>query len=94
MSAQKSGVGLVAYSGGLTVDRFHVFGTVLVCAVLALTLLGSETYMRRAPARAGAFCARLRVRAAAAVMRPAAGGMPLRQAGRARRYQILMALPS
>jgi NADH-quinone oxidoreductase subunit N len=68
MSAQSSGVGLVAYSGGLMVDRFHVFGTVLVCAALALTLLGSETYLRRAPARAGAFCALLQVSAAAAVM--------------------------
>jgi NADH-quinone oxidoreductase subunit N len=68
MSPEKSGVGLVAYSGGLIVDRFHVFGTVLVCAILALTVLGSETYMRRFPTRAGAFCALLQVSAAAAVM--------------------------
>jgi NADH-quinone oxidoreductase subunit N len=68
MGHNRNGVGFVAYGGGLMVDRFHVFGTVLVCLVLALTLLGSEAYMRRAPARAGAFCALLQVSAAASVM--------------------------
>ncbi|MBJ7594938.1 MAG: hypothetical protein JF886_08780 [Candidatus Dormibacteraeota bacterium] len=63
-----AGVGLVAYSGGLMVDRFHVFGSVLVLLVLVLTVLGSEAYTRRAPARAGAFCALLQVSAGAAVM--------------------------
>jgi NADH-quinone oxidoreductase subunit N len=63
-----NGVGLVAYSGGLMVDRFHVFGTALVLLVLVLTVLGAETYLRRSPARAGAFCALLQLSAAAAVM--------------------------
>ena len=64
----RTGVGLVADSGGLMVDRFHVFGTVLVLIVLALTVLGAESYVRRSPARAGAFCALLQLSAAAAVM--------------------------
>jgi NADH-quinone oxidoreductase subunit N len=64
----RNGVGLVAYSGGLIVDRFHVFGTVLVCSVLVLTVVGAESYLRRAPARAGAFCALLQLSAAASVM--------------------------
>jgi NADH-quinone oxidoreductase subunit N len=68
ISPNTSGVGLVVFSGGLIVDRFHVFGTVLVCAVLVLTVLGSEAYMRRVPARAGAFCALLQVSAGASVM--------------------------
>lgn len=68
MTHNPTGVGQVAYQGGLIVDRFHVFGTVLVCAVVVLTVLGAETYMRRAPARAGAFCALLLLSAAAAVM--------------------------
>ena len=63
-----SGVGLIAYSGGLVFDRFHVFGTVLVCVVLVLTVLGAEAYLRRVPARAGAFCALLQLSAAASVM--------------------------
>ncbi len=68
MRPNHNGVGLVAYGGGLVVDRFHVFGTVLVCLVLVLTVLGAEAYMRRVPARAGAFCALLQLSAAAAVM--------------------------
>ena len=68
MRPSASGVGLVAYSGGLMVDRFHVFGTVLVCLLLVLTVLGSQAYMRRVPARAGAFCALLQVSAGASVM--------------------------
>ncbi|HSP65058.1 MAG TPA: proton-conducting transporter membrane subunit [Candidatus Deferrimicrobium sp.] len=68
MRPSVSGVGLVAYSGGLMVDRFHVFGTVLVCLLVVLTVLGSEAYMRRVPARAGAFCALLQVSAGASVM--------------------------
>lgn len=68
MSSQRSGVGLVAYGGGLMVDRFHVFGSVLVCAVVALTVLGSQGYMRRVPARAGAYCCLLQLSAAASVM--------------------------
>jgi NADH-quinone oxidoreductase subunit N len=68
MRPNANGVGLVAYSGGLMVDRFHVFGTVLVCLLLVLTVLGSEAYMRRVPARAGAFCALLQVSAGASVM--------------------------
>ncbi len=68
MRPNANGVGLVAYSGGLMVDRFHVFASVLVCLVLVLTLLGSEGYLRRVPARAGGFCALLQVSAGAAVM--------------------------
>jgi NADH-quinone oxidoreductase subunit N len=68
MRPSVDGVGLVAYSGGLVVDRFHVFGTVLVLLVLVLTVLGAEGYMRRVPARAGAFCALLELSAAASVM--------------------------
>ncbi|MDQ6856194.1 MAG: hypothetical protein M3Z57_03870 [Candidatus Dormibacteraeota bacterium] len=68
MRPSVNGVGLVGYSGGLMVDRFHVFGTVLVCLLLVLTVLGAEVYMRRVPARAGAFCALLQVSAGAAVM--------------------------
>ncbi|MGH7722806.1 MAG: proton-conducting transporter membrane subunit [Candidatus Dormibacteria bacterium] len=68
MGGNRNGAGLVAYSGGLMVDRFQVFGTVLVCLVLVLTVLGAEAYQRRVPARAGAFCALLQVAAAAAVM--------------------------
>lgn len=68
MGHNSNGVGLVAYASGLMVDRFHVFGTVLVCAVLAFTVLGSEAYARRVPARAGAFCALLQVSAAASIM--------------------------
>ena len=68
MRPSTTGVGLVTYSGGLIVDRFHVFGTVLVLLVLVLTVLGSQAYMRRVPARAGAFCALLQVSAGAAVM--------------------------
>ncbi len=63
-----NGVGLVAYGGGLMVDRFHVFGSVLVELVLVLTLVGSEAYARRVPARAGAYCALLQVSAGAALM--------------------------
>jgi NADH-quinone oxidoreductase subunit N len=68
MRPNRTGVGLVAYGGGLLVDRFHVFGTVLVCMVLVLTVLGAEAYLRRVPARAGAFCALLQLSSAAAVM--------------------------
>jgi NADH-quinone oxidoreductase subunit N len=68
MRANAGGVGFVAYSGGLMVDRFHVFGTVLICLVLVLTVLGAEGYARRVPARAGAFCALLQVGAGASVM--------------------------
>jgi len=68
MRPDRDGVGLVAYAGGLIVDRFHVFGTVLVCLVLVLTVLGAEAYLRRVPARAGAFCALLQLSAAASVM--------------------------
>ncbi len=68
MRPSADGVGLVTYSGGLIVDRFQVFGTVLVCLVLVLTVLGAEGYMRRVPARAGAFCALLELSAAASVM--------------------------
>lgn len=68
MRPSANGVGLVAYDGGLIVDRFHVFGTVLVCLVLVLTVLGAEAYMRRVPARAGAFCALLQVSSGAAIM--------------------------
>jgi NADH-quinone oxidoreductase subunit N len=63
-----SGVGSVSFEGGLIIDRFHVFGTVLVCAVLVLTVLGAQAYLRRAPARAGAFCALLLMSAAASAM--------------------------
>ena len=68
MRPNAGGVGFVAYSGGLMVDRFHVFGTVLICLVLVLTVLGAEAYTRRVPARAGAFCALLQVSAGASVM--------------------------
>lgn len=64
----RDGVGLASYAGALMIDRFHVFGTVLVCLVLILTVIGAETYMRRFPTRAGAFCALLQVSAAASVM--------------------------
>ena len=59
MGTNHNGVGLVAYGGGLMIDRFHVFGTVLVCAVLVLAVLGSEAYMRRVPARAARVSRRL-----------------------------------
>ena len=68
MRPSPSGVGLAAFSGGLMVDRFHVFGSVLVLLVLVLTVLGSEAYTRRVPARAGAFCALLQVSAGASIM--------------------------
>jgi NADH-quinone oxidoreductase subunit N len=68
MRPNRDGVGLVAYGGGLMVDRFHVFGSVLVVLVLVLTLLGSEAYTRRVPARAGAFCALLQVSSGAAML--------------------------
>jgi NADH-quinone oxidoreductase subunit N len=68
MGRNHNGVGLIAYAGGLMVDRFAVFGTVLVCAVVTLTVVGADGYMRRAPTRAGALCTLLQVSAAAAVM--------------------------
>ncbi len=68
MTHTPSGVGRVAYEGGLLIDRFHVFGSVLLCAVVALTVLGAQAYLRRAPARAGAFCALRLLSAAASVM--------------------------
>jgi NADH-quinone oxidoreductase subunit N len=68
MRPSANGVGLVAYGGGLVVDRFNVFASVLVCLVLVLTLLGAEAYMRRVPARAGAFCALLQVSAGASTL--------------------------
>ncbi len=68
LDRSRTGVGLAAYAGGLMVDRFHVFGTVLVCAVLALTVIGAEAHMRRLRSRAGALCSLLQVAAAAAVM--------------------------
>jgi NADH-quinone oxidoreductase subunit N len=64
----RSGVGLVTNEGGLIADRFHVYGSVVVEALLVLTVLGAAAYMRRVPARAGAFCALLQMSAAAAVM--------------------------
>lgn len=64
----RSGVGEIDFGGGLTVDRFAVYGTVAVCALLALTVLGSESYMRRAPARAGAYAALLQLSAAASCL--------------------------
>jgi NADH-quinone oxidoreductase subunit N len=63
-----SGVGQVANEGGMIIDRFHVFGTVLACAVVVLTVLGAQAYLSRAPARAGAFCALLLLSAAASAM--------------------------
>lgn len=68
MTHNPSGVGAITNQGGLVADRFHVFGSVLVEAVLVLTVLGSEAYARRFPARAGAFCTLLQLSAAAAMM--------------------------
>jgi NADH-quinone oxidoreductase subunit N len=68
MTHNPTGVGRVAYDGGLMIDRFHVFGAVLVEAVVVVTVLGAEAYLRRAPARAGAFCALLLLGAGASVM--------------------------
>lgn len=63
-----SGTGLVSNEGGLVIDRFHVFGGVLTEAVVLLTVLGADAYMRRVPARAGAFCTLLLVSGGAAGM--------------------------
>ncbi|HEX4580179.1 MAG TPA: proton-conducting transporter membrane subunit [Candidatus Dormibacteraeota bacterium] len=68
MTHDATGVGAVDYQGGLIIDRFHVFGTVLVCGVVALTVLGAQAYLRRAAGRAGAFCALLLLSAAASSM--------------------------
>jgi NADH-quinone oxidoreductase subunit N len=68
LNGTRNGVGMAAFGGGLVVDRFHVFGSVLACAIVVLTVLGAESYLRRAPARAGAFCALLMVSAAASCM--------------------------
>lgn len=68
MSSRRDGVGVIDFGGGLAIDRFAVYATVVVCAVLALSLLGSEAYMRRAATRAGAFTALLQLAAAAAVL--------------------------
>ena len=68
LGRQTSGVGLVTNEGGLIADRFHVFGSALVEALVVLTVLGAAAYMRRVPARAGAFCALLQLSAAASAM--------------------------
>jgi NADH-quinone oxidoreductase subunit N len=68
LTHNSNGVGQVAFEGGLIIDRFHVFGTVLACAVVVLTVLGAQAYLSRAPARAGAFCALLLLSAAASAM--------------------------
>ncbi|MHB8718307.1 MAG: NADH-quinone oxidoreductase subunit N [Candidatus Dormibacteria bacterium] len=61
MGTNRNGVGYVAFGGGLMVDRFAVYGAVVACAILALTLLGAESYMRRNPTRAGAVVALLQL---------------------------------
>ncbi len=53
MRPSTTGVGLVTYSGGLIVDRFHVFGTVLVLLVLVLTVLGSRGIHATRPGAGG-----------------------------------------
>lgn len=55
MRLSRTGVGLVAWNGGLVVDRFSVFITVTACVVALITCLVSDTFLRRTPSRAGGF---------------------------------------
>ena len=50
-----SGVGLVAFSGGIVADRFAVYAELLLCAVGLLGMLGAGTAAQRLGRRAPAF---------------------------------------
>ncbi len=55
------GVALSAWNGGLSVDRFSLFVTIVACGIALITCLSSDSYLRRIPSRSGAFCALLLV---------------------------------
>lgn len=68
LDPHRSGVGMVGFSGGLIVDRFGVAGTVLITAVVALTIGAAAAPVGRVRARSGAVCALLLVGGAASMM--------------------------
>ncbi|HEX6538339.1 MAG TPA: proton-conducting transporter membrane subunit [Candidatus Dormibacteraeota bacterium] len=58
-TSRGSGTALTVWGGGLLVDRFSLYVTVLVCAFALITCLTSDGYLRRIPTRAPAFFALL-----------------------------------
>jgi NADH-quinone oxidoreductase subunit N len=51
------GVAIAVWGGGLLVDRFSLYVTVMVCAFALITCLSADVYLRRIPTRAPAFFA-------------------------------------
>lgn len=66
-TAGSSGTVLSVWGGGLLVDHFSLYLTVVVCAFALITCLTSDAYLRRIPTRAPAFFALLLVVTAALV---------------------------
>ena len=64
-TSQGSGVVLSVWGGGLVVDRFSLYVTVLVSAFALITCLTSDVYLRQIPGRTGAFFALLLLTTAA-----------------------------
>lgn len=57
MRLNRNHIALQLWNGGLSVDHFSLFVTVLVCVFALITCLVSDTYIRRIPSRAGGFFA-------------------------------------
>lgn len=56
-SRSASGVAIAVWGGGLLVDRFSLYVTVIACAFALITCLSADVYLRRIPTRAPAFFA-------------------------------------
>ncbi len=50
-----NGVAIVVWGGGLVVDRFSMYVTIVACAFALITCLASDSYLRRIPTRSSAF---------------------------------------
>lgn len=59
------GIALVVWGGGLVVDHFSLYVTVVACAFALITCLTSDAYLRRIPTRSAAFFATVLVITAA-----------------------------
>ena len=64
-TSRGNGVAIVVWNGGLVVDRFSMYVTVLATAFALITCLSSDSYLRRIPTRSAAFFALLLVITAA-----------------------------
>ena len=51
------GIVIAVWGGGLVVDDFSIYVTVVVCAFSIITCLASDTYLRQIPTRSAAFSA-------------------------------------